>query len=241
MYKTSNPAFNKFLWDDAKSQSAKMTVRGILVKSLLMLAIIATLIIAIWKLYITGIEIKWLVTGAIIAAIIISIIISVRPHWAHLLVPLYAVAKGVFLGGTTSYTYEKFPNLPYQAIGVTIVTFFTMLLLYQSKIIVVTKQLKSVVITATASIFLVYLISWILSFFDVKTFIGGTSWLAIIFNVVAAIIASLTLLLDFNFIENQKNKAPKQKEWIATWGLLVSIIWLYVEILRFMRSMSIKF
>ena len=218
-----------------------MSVRGILKKSFFMLAIIATITVGIWQLYINGFEIKWFVTGGMLSAIIISIIISVRHQWAHLLVPLYAIAKGIFLGGFTSYIHAKFPNLPYQAIGVTIITFFTMLLLYQSKIIVVTKQFRSIVLTAAASIFLVYLISWILRFFDIKTFIGGISWLAIIFNVVAAIVASLTLFLDFDFIERHKNKAPKQKEWIATWGLLVSLIWLYIEILRFMKKMSIKF
>ena len=167
--------------------------------------------------------------------------ISVRNHWAHILVPLYAVAKGFFLGGISSYAHAKFPNLPYQAIGVTIITFFTMLLLYQTRIIVVTKRLRTVVITAASSIFVIYIISWILSFFGIKSFIWGTSWIAIGFNVIAAIVASFTLLLDFSFIENYKNKAPKYKEWIATWGLLVSLVWLYVEILRFMQKMAIKF
>jgi uncharacterized YccA/Bax inhibitor family protein len=176
-----------------------------------------------------------------ISAIVISIVISVRKEWAKFLVPLYAIAKGFFLGGISSYAHAKFPNLPFQAIGVTIVTFFVMLSLYQTRIIVVTKKLRSVIITACASIFMVYLISWILSFFGIKTFIWGTSWVAIIFNVLAAIFASLALLLDFDYIEKHKNKAPKEKEWLATWGLLVTLVWLYVEILRFMKKLAIRF
>lgn len=241
MYKTSNPAFDRYFWDNERNLDSKMTVRGILIKSLLMLAIVAFTTVGVWNMYVDGVQLKWYITGGMLAAIVISIVISVRNHWAHFLVPMYAIAKGLFLGGISSYAHAKFPNLPYQAVGVTIITFITMLLLYQARIIIVTKKFRSVVITAAASIFLVYIISWILSFFGIRTFVWGTSWLAIIFNVVAAIVASLTLLLDFDFIERQKNRAPKYKEWIATWGLLVSLLWLYLEILRFMRKMAIRF
>jgi uncharacterized YccA/Bax inhibitor family protein len=107
---------------------------------------------------------------------------------------------------------------------------------------VVTKRLRTVVVTAAASIFVIYIISWILSFFDIyNPLIWGTSWVAIVFNVVAAIVASFTLLLDFDFIERHKNRAPKYKEWMATWGLLVSLVWLYVEILRFLKKIAIRF
>ncbi len=131
--------------------------------------------------------------------------------------------------------------MPYQAIGVTLVTFFTILFLYQTRIIVVTKKVKSVIITVCSSIFLVYIISWILSFFGIRSFIWGTSWITIGFNVVAATFAALSFLLDFDFIERYKDKAPKHKEWIACYGLLVTIIWLYVEVLRLMKKLTIRF
>ncbi len=239
--KTSNPAFTNFFWEDDHSSVQKMTVTGIFIKSMFCMTIIAAITVIIWKLYSSGTNIKWFTTGGMIAGIVLSIIISVRHQWATFLVPLYAIAKGFFLGGISSYAYQKFPELPYQAIGVTIVTFFVMLTLYQTRIIVVTKKLKSIIITACASIFVVYIISWILDFFGIQTFIWGTSWLAIAFNVVAAFFASMALLLDFDYIEHKKNKAPKQKEWIATWGLLVTLIWLYVEILRLMKKLAIRF
>lgn len=116
-----------------------------------------------------------------------------------------------------------------------------MLLLYQWRVIVVTKKLRSVIITATISIMVVYLISFILGFFGIKSYIWGTSWLAIVFNVLAAIVASFALLLDFDYIERYKNKAPKYKEWLATWGLLATLIWLYVEVLRLMQKLAIRF
>ncbi len=239
--KTSNPAFSNYFFEDDNSSSKKMTVSGILLKSIISILVIAAITVGIWKLYLSGANVRWFTIGGMIAAIVISIVISVRQHWAHILVPLYVLAKGCFLGGITSYAHAKFPDLPYQAIGVTIITFFVMLIFYQTRIIVVTKKFRSVVITAVASIFLVYIVSWILSFFGIKSFLWGTSWFAIIFNIIAIIFASLSLLLDFDFIERHKNKAPKHKEWLATWGLLVTIVWLYVEILRLMKKFAIRF
>ena len=218
-----------------------MTVTGIFIKSMLSIALIIIISIGMWKLHAQGASIKWYSLGGMLAAIVISIIISVRQHWAHILVPLYAIAKGFFLGALTVYAHAKFPNLPYQAIGITVVTFIVMLLLYQTRIIIVTKKLRSVIITAATSIFVIYIISWILSVFGIKVFIWGISWPAIIFNIVAAIFASLSLLLDFDYIERHKNKSPKYKEWLATWGLLVTLVWLYMEVLRLMRKLAIRF
>ena len=196
----------------------------------------------VWNLYTEGVNIKWYTYGGMLVAVACSILISFKNHWAHILVPVYAIAKGLFLGGVSSWAHAKFPDLPYQAIGVTIITFFVILLLYQTRIIVVTKQLRSVIITATATIFLIYIISWILSFFGIKaTSIWGTSYLAIGFNVIAAIVASFSLLLDFDYIERHKNKAPKYKEWLATWGLLITLVWLYFEVLRLLKKLAIRF
>ena len=210
-FKTSNPVFNGYFWEDGKSTSKKMTVTGIFLKSIISILVIAGITAYLWKLNEAGMSLRWIRLGGMLGAIVISIIISVRQQWAHVLVPLYVIAKGLFLGGFSAYAHQNFPELPYQAIGVTIVTFFVMLILYQLRIIVVTKKLRSVIITATISIILTYLISWILSFFGIKPYIWGTSWFAIGFNIVAAIVASFALLLDFDYIERYKNKAPKHK------------------------------
>ena len=240
-FKTSNPVFNAYFWDGGKTSAKTMSVAGVFYKSIFGILIIAGITAYLWKLNEAGTPMKWFTLGGMLAAIVISISISVRQNWAHILVPLYVIAKGVFLGGFSAYAHRNFSNLPYKAIGVTIVTFFVMLLLYQLRIIVVTKKLRSIIITATVSIFVIYVISWVLSFFDIKTYIWGTSWFAIVFNVVAAIVASFALLLDFDYIERYKNKAPKYKEWIATWGLLATLIWLYIEVLRLMQKLAIRF
>lgn len=240
-YKTNNPVFSGYFWDDPKTSDQKMTVSGIFVKSMGCILVIAGITAYIWKLSETGISVKWFTLGGMLAAIILSVVISVRHHWAFVLVPLYTIAKGCFLGGFSAYAHNNFPELPYQAIGVTIVTFFVMLILYQTRIIVVTKKLKAVIITAAASIFVVYIIALVLGFFGIKSFLWGTSWLAIVFNCIAAIVASFTLLLDFDYIEKHKNRAPKSKEWLATWGLLATLIWLYIETLRLMQKLAIRF
>ena len=217
-----------------------MTVFGILIKSLVGILVIAAITIYIWKVSADGKSVRWFTLGGMLASIVISIVISVRTHWASFLVPLYVVAKGFFLGGFSAYAHNNYPELPYQAIGITVVTFFVMLILYQTKIIVVTKKLRSTIITAVISIMVAYLASWILGFFGIKTYIWGTSWFSIVFNCIAAVVASLALLLDFDYIERHKNKAPKQKEWLATWGLLATLIWLYVEALRLLQKFAIR-
>ena len=101
--KTSNPAFSNYFFKDDNSASKKMTVRGILFKSLISILVIAAITVGIWKLYVNGTNVRWFTIGGMIAAIVISIVISVRQHWAHILVPLYVIAKGFFLGGITAY------------------------------------------------------------------------------------------------------------------------------------------
>jgi len=240
-YKSNNPVFSNYFWDSRKASSKKMTVTGIFIKSLACILVIAAITAYIWKLNEDGMSVKWFTLGGMLAAIIISVIISVRYHWAPFLVPLYTIAKGFFLGGFSAFAHRNYPELPYQAIGVTIITFFVMLLLYQTRIIVVTKKLRSVIITSVVSVFVVYIISLILGFFGIETYIWGTTWFAIIFNCIVVIVASFSLLLDFDHIERNKNRAPKWKEWLATWGLLATLVWLYVEVLRLMQKFAIRF
>ncbi len=241
-YRTSNPVFSNYIWSKTSTANGKMSVLGIFGKSMLSLLILSISLWYVWDLVYQGVNVKWYTSGGMLAAIIFSILTSYKKKWAQVTAPLYAFAKGFFLGGFSAIINKQFEGYPMQAVGITVVTFFVMLLLYQWRIIRVTKKFRSVVITVASTIFLIYIISWILSFFGIyNRFIWGTSWFAIIFNVVAAIFASLTLMLDFDFIERKRGKAPKYMEWVATWGLLVSLIWLYVEVLRLMKKLAIRF
>ena len=241
-HKTSNPAFNNSLWKGHTSSSKKMTLSGIVFKTFFCLILVAISTWYVWNLVHQGINVKWYTSLGLLAAIILSILTSYKHKWAKITAPLYSFAKGFFLGGFSAYAELRFEGMPMRAVGVTIITFFVMLLLYQFRIIKVTKQFRSVIISATITIMVVYLISWILSFFGISaSFIYGTSWFAIGFNIIAASVASLALLLDFSFIERKINHAPKYMEWVATWGLLVTLIWLYIEVLRLMKKLAIRF
>lgn len=240
--KTSNPAFSNYFWKKSKHYSAKMSLGGIILKSLFMLCLVAITALYTWTIFFKGQNIKWYTSIGMFVAIVASLFISFKHSLAKWLLPIYALAKGFFLGGISAYAHKQFPNLPIQAITVTITTFFVMLILFKTRIIKVTKQFRAVVITASISIFTIYIIAWILSFFGVNVeFIWGISWYAIGFNIIAAIVASLSLLLDFDYIDRQIGKAPKEKEWLATWGFLITLIWLYVEVLRLLKKLAIRF
>ncbi len=241
-YKTSNPAFSNYVWDKSGRSKDKMSLWGIFFKSLISLGLLSITLWYVWDLVYQGVNVKWYTSGGLLAAIVFSILTSYRKKWAPYTVPLYALSKGFFLGGFSAIINKQFEGFAMQAVGVTVVTFFVMLLLYQWRIIVVTKKFRSIVISVTFTIMMIYLISWILSFFGIyNSLLWGTSWFAIIFNIVAAIFASLTLMLDFDFIDRKVGNAPKYMEWVATWGLLVSLIWLYVEVLRLMKKLAIRF
>lgn len=241
-YKTSNPAFSKSFWKPNTGISEKMSVTGILIKTLCTLLLLSGALSFIWYLASISYPIKWFTTGGMIVAILISFGIALKPSWAKYFVPFYAIAKGMFLGGFSYYLHVQFPYLPLQAVAITVITFFVMLLLYQTRLIVVTKQLRTIITVAILSIMVIYIVTFILSLFGIHfSFLWDTSWIAIGFNLFAAITAAFSFLLDFDTIEKQKNKSPKRNEWLATWGLLVSLIWLYVEVLRLLRKLSIRF
>ncbi|MBK8151890.1 MAG: Bax inhibitor-1/YccA family protein [Saprospiraceae bacterium] len=145
--------------------------------------------------------------------------------------------------GTISLLYASaFQGIIFHAVSLTLASFFLMLFLYQSRIIRVTERFKSVIIIATASIFFMYLISFVLSFFHISVpMIHDTGILGIGVSLFVVIIASLNLLLDFDFFEKGQDAGlPKYMEWFAAMGLLVTIVWLYLEMLRLLSKISSK-
>lgn len=241
-YNTSNPAFSNSIWRNSSKKSARMSMSGFFFKSLLSIVLLGITTWYVWDLVYKGVDVKWYTSGGLLAAIFFSLLTSFKRTWAPYTTPLYALAKGLFLGGISAYAEIRFPGMPMKAVSITILTFFIILLLYITRIVVVTKRFRSVVITAAITIMFIYIINWILTIFGLSLpFVWGTSWFAIGFNVVAAIVASFSLVLDFDFIDRKVGKAPKYYEWVATWGLLVTLVWLYVEILRLMKKLAIRF
>ena len=241
--RTSNPAFSGYFWKSAESYSRKkMSISGILFKSFLMLCLVASTAMFTWQLFFNGEQIKWHTSIGMFVAITCSLFISFKHNLAKYLLPIYALAKGFFLGGISAYAHKRFPDLPFQAIAVTILTFFMMFFLYRFKLIKVTREFRALLITAISTIFMLYFISWILRLFQINIpFIWGTSWWAIGFNSITVLVASFSLLLDFYYIDKQVGRYPKEREWLATWGLLITLIWLYVEVVRLMKKLAIRF
>ncbi len=240
-YKTSNPVFTSYIWKHSYG-SNKMTLNGILLKTLYTLGLVSLTAWYVWQMAKRGESVKYYIYGGMLIALFFSILTSYKKRWSPVTVPIYALAKGAFLGGISAYADNRFEGLPTQAVKVSIIAFFVMLLLYKLNIVKVTHQFRSVIYSAMATIFTVYLISFILRLFGIHLgIVYGYSWYSIAFTFIAASVASFSLLLDFDYIDRKLYKAPKYMEWVATWGILVSLIWLYVEVLRLMKKLAIRF
>ena len=183
----------------------------------------------------------WLILPGMIGGFITAIITIFKKEWAPITVPIYAVLKGLALGGI-SYMYNiQFEGIVSQAILLTLGILFALLFAYKSKLIAPTENFKLGLFAATGGIFLVYIISFIMSFFGSGLPIlnpTNSSLFSIGFSLFVVIIASLNLVLDFDFIEEGSEKGvPKYMEWYGAFGLLVTLIWLYLEILRLLAKL----
>ena len=178
----------------------------------------------------------------IIAGLILAIITIIKKRWAPITVPIYAICEGLALGGISAIYESMYTGIVQQAIFLTIGIFATLLFAYKTKIIKPTENFKLGVFAATGGIALVYFVSFIMSFFGSGLSImniQNSSMLSIGFSLFVVIIASLNLILDFDFIEEASEiGVPKYMEWYATFGLLITLIWLYLEILRLLAKLQ---
>ena len=162
-----------------------------------------------------------------------------RPTWAKFLGPIYAIAQGYFVGAISKAYENFFDGIVLQAAGATLAVFGVMLLLYNTRIIKVTDKFRRTVIFATIGIMVLYLVSFVISLFGATIpFINEPSLFGILFSVFVCGIAAMNLALDFDFIERgSKAGLAKDYEWVAAVGLLVTIVWLYLEILRLLSKL----
>ncbi len=178
--------------------------------------------------------------GGVLVGFVCVIAMRFKPQYAKVLGPIYAVAEGVFVGAI-SHSYESFQNgIVVQAAGATVAVFAIMLFLYRTNIIKVTDRMRRIVVGATLGIMVFYGISMLINLFGGSVgFLNDTSALSIGFSFLVAGVAAFNLALDFDFIEKgAKAGLPKQMEWVAAVGLLVTIVWLYLEILRLLSKLD---
>lgn len=163
-----------------------------------------------------------------------------KPGLAKILAPIYALGEGFFVGSISKFYNVRWDGIVIQAIGATLGVALVMLVLYATRIIRVTQKMRSVIIGATMGLMVFYLFSFVLSLFGVDIGIFEfTSGFGLVISIVAAGLAAFNLLLDFDFIERgAKQGLPKSMEWVGAFGLLVTLVWLYLEMLRLLARLQ---
>ena len=236
-YRSGNPVLNKSTFLSSDVQSEKMTINGTVNKTLI------SLILLITSGYYCFTSISpIIIIGGAIGGLIVAIITIFKKKWAPITVPIYALLEGCFLGGI-SYMYNTmYEGIVSNAIFLTIGILLSLLFAYKSGWIKPTENFKLGLVAATGGIFIVYLVNMVMSFFGSQMGImdiNNSSMFSIGFSLFVVVIASLNLVLDFDFIEEGAEKgAPKYMEWYGAFGLLVTLIWLYLEILRLLAKLN---
>ena len=240
MIRSGNPALSKKTFENLiASPNEVMTLDGAVNKTAISMGI---LLLAAYYTYSNAIM-DYVIIG-FVGGFIVALVTIFKKQWSPTTVPIYAVLEGLALGGISKMYANAFePGIVPQAIMLTLGILFALLFAYKSKIIQATENFKLGIFAATAGIGVVYLISFLMSMFG-----GGglpvmnpanSSMLSIGFSLFVVVIASLNLVMDFDFIEEgAANGAPKYMEWYGAFGLLVTLIWLYLEILRLLAKLS---
>ena len=217
-----------------------MTVEGAINKTAFLLLLVVAGATWVWTRYFQAQDpaaIMPYLMGGVLGGAAAALATIFVPTWARITAPVYAAAEGLALGGISALYEQQLHGIVFQAIGLTFGVLAVMLVLYRTGIIKVTDRFRMVVIAATGGIALFYLVSLVLGFFHVSVplLYGGTG--AIVFSLVVVVIAALNLALDFDFIaRGAEHGAPKFMEWYAAFGLMVTLIWLYLEILRLLAN-----
>jgi uncharacterized YccA/Bax inhibitor family protein len=248
MIKTNNPVLNAGTYEKwsavAGAQAGVMTVKGTIHKSLILAGLLLTSFFVTFIKLSAGLEsvkqvVPWLTGGALVT-LGVALLTSFMPKAAPVTAPIYALLEG-FLLGTISRIFEfKYPGIAFQAAGLTLGIFVSMLLLFTSRTIRATPGLKKFVYVATMGAFIFYLVSFALNMFGGVTipYVHQTGPIGFLFSGVMIVIATLRLVVNFDLIEEgAAAQAPKFMEWYSGFALLVTLVWLYLEVLELLAKL----
>ena len=239
---TSNPMTQSNIYDGAVVDSQPMTVSGAVNKTITLLLVTFGVGAFSWTQAFNGYmdKVVMLMWVGIIAGLILAIIMRFKPQNAKVLSLGYAVCEGLAIGGISAMYEMQLKGIVANAALITFLTLFVMLFLYKLGVIKATDTFRKVVVTATASIAIFYLISIVISFFNPNFItVWNSGLLGIGLSIAFCAVAALNFILDFNFIEEGAQKmAPKYFEWFGAFSLLVTIVWLYLELLRLLAQLS---
>jgi uncharacterized YccA/Bax inhibitor family protein len=247
--RSGNPALGQNTFLDIGSgrvvsgSDQAMTLNGTVNKTGMLLLLIMISAMYTWSLY-TGPESMSAITPLLliggIGGFIVALVTIFKKQWAAVTAPIYALLQGLLLGGLSAMMEARFPGIVIQAVGLTFGTLGALLMAYRSGLIRATENFRLGVVAATGGIFLLYMVNIVMGFFGHSIgFIHESGWMGIGFSAFVVVVAAMNLVLDFDFIEKGvESGAPKYMEWYGAFGLIVTLVWLYLEILRLLSKLQ---
>ncbi|HEY4556494.1 MAG TPA: Bax inhibitor-1/YccA family protein [Lysobacter sp.] len=247
--RSGNPALKESTFLDlgtgavVRSDAGAMTLNGTVNRTAFLLVVTLAGALYTWNLFFSSggtANLMPYVLGGAIGGFVVALVTIFKKTWAPVTAPLYAALEGLFIGGVSAVFEQKFPGIVMQAVALTFGTLGALLIAYRSGLIKATENFKLGVVAATGGIAILYLINIVMGFFgNSMGFIHESSGIGIAFSLFVVVIAALNLVLDFDFIEQGVEQgAPKYMEWYAAFGLLVTLVWLYLEMLRLLSKLQ---
>jgi uncharacterized YccA/Bax inhibitor family protein len=241
---TANPAMNEAVYRRAGRAFAAaqvMTIQGTVLKTAILLVILMAVAVYMWSQAIAGSPLAYgsLMVGSI-GGFVVALFTIFVPKAAPFTAPIYAALEGLVLGAISAVFERMYPGIAIKAVGLSTGVLGMMLFVYGTGIIRVTEKFKIGIVAATGAICLVYVVDIVASFFGTRLpFVHESGLLGIGFSLFVVVIAALNLVLDFDFIERGVNmQAPKYMEWYGGFSLLVTLVWMYLEILRLLAKVQ---
>ena len=240
---TANPAMTEAAYvraGRADTPAAVMTLGGSVVKSAALVAILLAAAAYTWSEAAageTGVAYGLLIAGCV-GGFLVALLTIFAPRLSPFTAPTYAALEGLVLGAVSAVFEAKYPGLVIQAVGLSVGVLAVMLFVYGTGIIRATERFKIGVVAATGAVCLVYLVDAVASLFGTRLpFIHESGTVGIVFSLVVVVIAAMNLVLDFDFIQQGVvRRAPKYMEWYGGFSLLVTLVWMYLEILRLLAK-----
>lgn len=242
LMRTANPVLSEKGFEGFAELGERMTLQGTVNKTGILLLCAMASAAWTWHLFMqshnAAAVLPWLWIGTI-GGFVCALVTTFKKEWSPVTAPVYALLEGLALGGISSILELRFPGIAIQSVSLTFGTLLVLLLAYRSGLIPVTQNFRLGIVAATGAIMLFYLLQFVLGFFGVHfTSINGSGPIGIGFCLIIVGIAALNLVLDFDFIENgARMGAPKYMEWYGAFGLMVTLVWLYLEILRLLTKL----
>lgn len=241
LFKTSNPALNENTFEGRVAVAGEaMTLQGTVNKTgVLLLCVVVT---AAWTWGIAHSQtpeaaLPWM-TGGLVGGLVFALVTIFKKEWSPITSPIYALCEGLVLGGISALLERSYPGIAIQAMGLTFGVTAVMLMLYRTGVLRATPKFTVGVVAATGGIFVVYMVDLVLGIFGRHVpLLNSSGPLGIGVSAVIVIIAALNLILDFDFVETGVHaRAPKYMEWYGAFGIMVTLVWMYLEILRLLSK-----